>query len=148
LIEIIELDRKNLNSIHNLWIINSKYHSGISMHFNNEPFSDNFIERIESWTKLEQIKATIINDDDTVGYCVSSIDNGIGTIESIFIINIYRNKGIGTKIIKEHIKWMQNNECKRIQVSTVYGNEEAIQFYKRMKIYPRSINLVLRNEEE
>ena len=66
-----------------------------------------------------------------VGYCLSSIENNIGEIESIFIEKQYRRYKLGDKLMVNALNWFEYNSITNIQINVVYANDEAIPFYER-----------------
>ena len=76
----------------------------------------------------------MISDGDTgnyVGYCLSSIENNLGEVESIYIENQYRKFGLGGKLIEKSLDWFKFNGITNIGINVVYGNDEALLFYER-----------------
>ena len=135
-----EIDFDEIELIYELWNENAEHHRLTSEYFKSNSSKVLFQDRVEDWKKCKEIKTTIIeNENINIGYCISSINNKYGNIESIFIKENMRKKGIGKKVILEHIKWMKSNECKRINVATSYGNKDAIEFYKKLNILPKKI---------
>jgi GNAT superfamily N-acetyltransferase len=107
---------------------------------------DKFKERIESWNKKKSIKVTIAFEKEIIGYCLSSIDNNIGVIESLYVVECERRRGIGKELIRRHIEWLEEKGSKTIEVTTVYGNDDSIDFYKNVNIFPKTIRFELRKE--
>ena len=135
-----DIDLDEIDLINGLWNENAEHHRLTSEYFKSNSSKVLFQDRVEDWKKCKEIKITIIeNENIGIGYCISSINNKYGNIESIFIKENMRKKGIGKKVILEHIKWMKSNECKRINVATSYGNKDAIEFYKKLNILPKKI---------
>ena len=126
--------------LNELWNQNAEYHRAKSEYFKNQKRNVSFLDRIEVWKNCKDIKITKIEDEnEIIGYCISCIEYNVGNIESIFIKENMRRNGIGKNVILKHIEWMKNSKCERINVTTVYGNEEAIEFYKKMNILPKKI---------
>jgi GNAT superfamily N-acetyltransferase len=77
-----------------------------------------------------------------LGYCVSSMDaKGAGEIESLFVDDISRGRGVGNALIQKAIAWMEKNGAKSIMVFTVYGSEEVLPFYARYGFRPKMLLL-------
>ncbi len=77
-----------------------------------------------------------------VGYLVSSVNSKkIGEIESIFICEAYRGLGVGDRLMKNALAWMdQKGSVEKIVEATV-GNEQVFGFYERYGFLPRLIQL-------
>ncbi len=132
--------------IHSLWLLNYEFHSSKSIYFSKLGEKDKFNERIESWKTKGNIRVIIAFENEVVGYCVSSIDNDIGVIESLYVLESERRKGIGKELIKRQLKWLKEKGSRRIEVTTVYGNDDSIDFYKSINILPKTIKLELKLE--
>ncbi|MFC1810855.1 GNAT family N-acetyltransferase [Patescibacteria group bacterium] len=55
----------------------------------------------------------------------------IGEIGDMFILEQYRNKKIGTKLIKEFIKWAKKRKAQKLMVHAFAHNNKALRFYRR-----------------
>lgn len=80
------------------------------------------------------IKVDILLNNDTgnyIGYCLSSIEDNLGEIESIFIEDNCRRFKPGDKLMKNALKWFESNSITNIEISVVYANDEVLYFYKR-----------------
>ena len=76
-----------------------------------------------------------------IGFCIASYENERGTLESLYIEEECRRQGIGTRLIKEQLKWFEEKGCKRIKCLQSMGNTTAIEFYKKLDFLPRAIIL-------
>lgn len=66
-----------------------------------------------------------------IGYCLCSIEDNIGDIESIFIENQYRKLKLGDKLMRSALNWFELNAVTDIEINVVYANDEALPFYER-----------------
>jgi diamine N-acetyltransferase len=148
--EIIDIPIEKINCIKNLWYKLNKMHYEDSIYFEDHFESFTFEDRIEKFknTNRENLKITIIKEDNRfLGYCISDIEKDIGEIESIFIEEELRGRGLGKKIMLDHMNWLKESGCKRIRVSVSYGHEKAVQkIYQSMGLYERLIVFELKNE--
>jgi len=136
----IDIDFTDIECLHECWNQNAEYHRNKSEFFREVSSNVLFQDRIEAWKNRSKIKITNIElESELIGYCISSINDNCGYIESIFIKESKRGKGFGRNVINKHIEWMKSDECERINVATVYGNEDAICFYKKLNIFPKKI---------
>ena len=77
--------------------------------------------------------------DKVVGYLVGAIIEAedyrniskFAEAENMFVLEEYRNLGIGKKLFDEFIKWCKSNEVKRIRAIASVQNIRAIEFYRR-----------------
>lgn len=54
----------------------------------------------------------------------------IGVIESLFILEEYRQLGIGKNLMTYFSNWASQKKCERLSVLASYLNKRAIKFYK------------------
>jgi GNAT superfamily N-acetyltransferase len=80
-----------------------------------------------------------------IAYCVSTINlNGIAEIDSIYVKDGYRNKGLGGMLMKGALEWIDEHDVREVRTSVVWGNGGVLPFYQRHGLYPRSIVLLRR----
>jgi GNAT superfamily N-acetyltransferase len=78
-----------------------------------------------------------------VAYCVSTVMlNGVAEIDSVFVVEGYRGKGLGGKLVEGALDWIDEHDVKEVRTSVVWGNEEVLPFYQRHGLYPKSIVLL------
>jgi ribosomal protein S18 acetylase RimI-like enzyme len=87
-----------------------------------------------------------IDQEAVIGYITGEIRlrpsknyNSYGYIEDIFILESYREEGIGKLLIEEMRKYFVANDCKYISLPCNFLNREAINFYKKNDFIPSSI---------
>ncbi len=78
-----------------------------------------------------------------IAYCVSTVGlNGIAEIDSVYVEEGYRRMGLGGKLIKGAMDWIDGHDVREVRTSVVWGNEEVLPFYESHGFYPRSIVLL------
>ena len=141
---IVEKDIKEIELIKPLWKQLNSVHFEKSIHFKSKYEKFTFDKRMEAIYEKAQkgiIKFDMLFDSDTgnyVGYCLSSIENNSGEIESIYIENQYRKLGLGAKLMESALNWFELNEITDIQINVVYGNDEALPFYENYGFHARN----------
>ena len=50
--------------------------------------------------------------------------------------------GLGGKLIKGAMDWIDGHDVREVRTSVVWGNEEVLPFYETHGFYPRSIVLL------
>ncbi len=145
MITYFEIVDTNFDKIEELWIRNQEYHLGKSVFFKKKPAKNIFRKRVAAWRSASQLKFIVAEKDQkAVAFCISSIINGIGTIESLFVETSYRRQGIANELMRHHLDWMKTNNCSQITVTTVYNNSGAIEFYKSVGLYPKTVTMFLK----
>jgi len=136
-ITIVEKDIKDIELIKPLWEQLNLVHLDKSVHFKDKYEKFTFDKRMGSIYEKAQkgiIKIDILLDSDKgnyIGYCLSSIEDTLGEIESIYIEKQYRKFGLGDKLMKSALKWFESKEITNIEINVVYANDEALPFYER-----------------
>jgi ribosomal protein S18 acetylase RimI-like enzyme len=80
-------------------------------------------------------------DDVKVGYCISSVVDGVGDISSIYVKPDYRGSQIGNTLMEKSLGWIQSNAAKEIIVKVAVGNEDVLGFYEKYDFKPRLVEL-------
>ncbi|MCY6354479.1 GNAT family N-acetyltransferase [Clostridium sp. ZS2-4] len=134
---IVEKDITEIELIKPLWEQLNSIHLDKSVYFKNKYGKFTFKKRIDSIYEKAQkgvIKLDILLDKDTgnyIGYCLSSIEDNLGEIESIYIENQYRKFRLGDKLMKNALNWFESKLITNIEINVVYANDEALPFYER-----------------
>jgi GNAT superfamily N-acetyltransferase len=77
-----------------------------------------------------------------LGYCVSSVDEKhCGEIESLFVDDATRGRGVGDLLVRRSIDWMEKVGARSMAVFTVYGSEDVLPFYARYGFRPKMVML-------
>jgi diamine N-acetyltransferase len=150
MIEITDIPKSKINCIRNLWEKLNQMHYEDSVYFEDHYESFKFEKRIESILKTDDtcLKISIVKDGPRfLGYCISSIDEKYGEIDSIYLEDDLRGRGIGKDLINQHKKWMKENGCLRIRVAVSYGHDSVNEFYHKMGFYERLTYFELKEKE-
>lgn len=68
-------------------------------------------------------------------------------LEDLFVLEAYRNKGIGKTLFQHLISLAKTNNCGRMEWVCLDWNQPAIDFYKKKKAKPLSDWTIFRIEE-
>jgi ribosomal protein S18 acetylase RimI-like enzyme len=137
-------DEKLLDDIKELWECLNEYHMANSQHFVGYYRTFKFENRkadILLKSQKGSIRVEFAYEATTLkklGYCISSTDDEeVGEIESIFILSDYRGMGIGEKLMKSALEWMDEIGAAKRVITVAAGNEQAFGFYEKLGFYPR-----------
>lgn len=135
-----------LDRISPLWEEIKKYHVEKSLHFSKDLNSKSFAGRKkELISKSKYLRVDIAHNlkkEIDIGYCITTIDNSNrGEIDSLFIEEAYRRKGIGKILTQEALSWLNDKGAVDNSIYVASGNEKVIEFYKSFGFYPRGIHL-------
>lgn len=142
------IDKQQFSLIRELWEELNKIHYNDSVNFKNYFESFTFDQRIKAFESIEDkyIRIEIVQiKDEIIGYCISTITNEIGDIQSLFIDSEYRSHGFGEKLVNNALSWFRSADCNRYQVTVAEGHESVFGFYKKMGFYPRKTVLEYKN---
>ena len=146
-IEYIEIKNEEIFIIKKLWKKLNKFHSNLSPFFSEEYLNKKFIdwkkELLEKTEKgiLKILIAKDINTKNIVGYCICSINNNIGEIDSIFVEESYRKHNIGHGFLIKSDDFFKINLVKKQILNVYVGNENVIKFYNKHNYYQKYILL-------
>ena len=81
-----------------------------------------------------------------IAYCISTVSaDGRGEIDSMFVEESFRGRGIGTELVRHALAWLENAGASSKLVTVAHANEQALAFYKRFGFQPRTILLQQRH---
>ena len=67
-----------------------------------------------------------------IGYCLSTIiAGGEGDIDSFYVAEDFRGRGVGKTLLEKTLEWFAENRITSITVDIIAGNTEAQKFYER-----------------
>jgi ribosomal protein S18 acetylase RimI-like enzyme len=139
--------KRLLDRVGPLWEELNAFHIDIGKAFSDDLSKRTFDRRkdelIKTAVKMHVAIASVKND---VGYCVCTINNdGIGEIDSLYVKKEHRSKGLGRKMVKSALQWLNENNVRKKVVVVLEGNDEALAFYQSLGFLPRNIELEYMN---
>ncbi len=134
------------DQIEPLWQKLNALHHSRSIHFKSHFASYSFRDRIGDLKASGRVKIfSAAIDDLAVGYCICSIKNNVGEIDSLYVEKSYRGEGLGHELVNRALNWFSINRIEKHSVSLSHGNEEAIPFYERFGFRPRLVVMTKSN---
>jgi GNAT superfamily N-acetyltransferase len=150
MLEVSDIQFEKISCIKKLWEKLNKLHYDDSVYFEDNYESFTFEKRIEKFKHVDSnnIKISLVKDGPRhLGYCISIRNDNDGGIESIYLENEIQGRGIGKKLISDHIKWLKENGCSKIRVAVSFGHEKSVtEFYHSLGFYERLISYELKDE--
>ena len=130
--------------IRNLWEDLQKDHHKIT--FNQMVKDMTWFERKRRLSEALKFQIDIVSlNGFDLGYCLSSLHTPEkGEIDSFFVKAEYRNQGIGEKLLKRGIAWLQSQGVNEIVVAAAGGNERVLSLYQRCGFRPQFYELRLK----
>jgi len=141
-------DAESLDDIRPLWEKLRAHYSLLLSRFGHETPPFNFERRkheilckaAPGKTRIELV--SIVSEAVDIAYCVSTVSSsGRGEIDSMFVEERCQGRGIGSKLVRHALAWMESAEASSKVVTIAYANEEVLTFYRRFGFHPRTILL-------
>ena len=146
-VRFVEGSTELLDKVESLWKKLNKHHQTIATLFQDSISQMTFEQRRAHWLEraksgLLRIDIALVQDSEgAVGYCVTTIDNDLGEIESIFIDESFRKLGLGGVLMERALNWLDWNDIIKKRLNVAVGNEQVLPFYQKYGFYPRAIIL-------
>lgn len=144
----IEADARDLDLIQPLWEKLNQHHRQQKSDFQEHYKNFTFLERSKTLLKKSlggEMHIGMLKDKESEimrAYCITTISaDREGEIDSIYVLEKYRGRGFGDKLIKRSLEWMDEKGVKKKTVRVSAGNQEAVSFYERYGFRPRSLML-------
>jgi diamine N-acetyltransferase len=143
-IRYIQGNQNLLGEIKVLWEALNQYHCIRSAHFKEHYLGMTFEKRKTVLLKKAaggELHVELAVDEVTgqsAGYLVCSLGgDATGEIESIYVEEAYRGRGVGDGLMKNALAWMEQKGAVEKVVEVSVGNEYAWGFYGRFGFLPR-----------
>jgi ribosomal protein S18 acetylase RimI-like enzyme len=143
-IRLIQGDESRLDDVRQLWQRLNQHHMERSPCFKGYYEAMTFVKRkamFQQKAARGEMLVEVAVDSETgerVGYCISSLDQErTGEVESIYVLEAYRGRGIGDALMRSALEWMQQKGAAKKTVIVAAGNEQAFGFYERYGFHIR-----------
>ena len=130
-----------------LWLKLNDIHLANSNYFKHHYHDFTFEERCKRFSEEAQLEVMVVLACDAassmdVAYCISSVNSAmVGEVDSLYVEQDYRKLGVGDRLMKQAMQWMDALQVKRRIIAVAEGNEMVLPFYQRYGFYPRKIIL-------
>jgi GNAT superfamily N-acetyltransferase len=148
-IEYCAFGQEGLDEIKPLWETLNKYISTISPHFSDLVSLRTFAARKEELREkslrgvLRVDLAKDVSTGQIIGYAVTTLSEAdAGEIDSIFVKEAYRGTGIGSRLMKRALAWLDENRAGTKTIAVSIGNERVHRFYRQFGFLPRATTLI------
>lgn len=140
--KISTLHPDDIETIKPLWESLNEVHHKNSQNWKEHFAKFTFQKRIKSIQKNDKYSVFISSlNQEISGYCIASINNNIGEIDSIFVKESYRGTSLGKKLVEKAIEWLESKNVECIKVGIAEGNESVLQFYEKLG-FKRSMTIL------
>lgn len=146
MIQYYETDEKELDLIEGLWEELKHHHKLRSKYFfqdyENIVFEDRKKELLKKAEKgMVRVDLAESSSGNSIAYCVSSILNEKGEIDSIFVKDDYRSMGVGNKLMKRALTWFDIIGVENREIQLSVGNDDVLKFYSQYGFHPKHVIL-------
>ncbi|NLT98016.1 MAG: GNAT family N-acetyltransferase [Christensenellaceae bacterium] len=137
-----------LGRIEPLWNSLRLMHLALSSHFKEYFAQQTFERRCRKFRSLPEEYVHIAAAEDEsgalVGYCICSVRDETGELDSIYVEPEYRGRGVGRNLAESGLAWLKQKGCRYIDVRGAEGNEAALPFYEKLGFCVRGTVLRLK----
>jgi GNAT superfamily N-acetyltransferase len=138
----------NLDAIQPLWVKLRAYHSPLLSRFPEAmpPFAfearkQELLAKAAAGKMRVELVSLASNAAD-IAYCVSTVStDGRGEVDSMFVEERFRGRGIGSELVWHALAWLEGMEALSKVVTVAHANDEALVFYRRFGFHPRTVLL-------
>jgi len=143
--KIRKIDNKDIGQIEHLWNDLKKHHQQRTTDHAQYYLERNFSQR-KSELLAKDLLAIFIAESEgqIVGYCVVSVNEEEGEIDSLFVAPGNRQEGVGQLLTQAGVEWLRNHKLVSIKLSVGQGNERAISFYEKLGFSKRATLMELK----
>lgn len=82
-----------------------------------------------------------VDNGNILGFGQVLVKKSKGRIEKIYVNKEIRNKGIGSRIMKELLSWLKKNKAKDVSAGIFVRNMPSIKLHKKFGFKPVSMNM-------
>jgi len=141
-----------LNRIEPLWNSLRLVHLALSPHFKEYYAQQTFEQRCKKFRALpeEHVHIAVAENEGgaLAGYCICSVRDETGELDSIYVEPEYRGRGVGRKLAESGLAWLKRQGCRYIDVLVAGGNEAALPFYEKLGFCVRGTVLRLKQQKK
>jgi len=149
------LREEGIDAVQRLWEKLRAYHSpllaglpGAMPPFNFGPRKQELLTKAAPGKIRIELVGTAPAGPD-IAYCISTVSaNGQGEIDSMFVEEAFRGRGIGSELVRHALQWLERAGATSKVVTVAHANEEALAFYKRFGFEPKTVLLQQRDTEK
>lgn len=136
--KIVELNQENYHNIEGLWERLNSHHTGLSGNFRDHFVSLTFEGRMQAVFRKGRFAIfAAVDGGRYAGYCIASAEKGRGEVDSLFVDPARRGQGIGARLMRVALDWLDEKGCAEIYLYVAEGNESVLEYYRRFGFYKR-----------
>jgi GNAT superfamily N-acetyltransferase len=137
---------ERIDAVRPLWEKLRAHHSpllpgfpGAMPPFNFEPRKQELLNKGAA-IRIELVSTR--SDGLDIAYCISTVTRaGLGEIDSMFVEEAFRGRGIGSQLVRNALDWLESAGATSKVVTVAHANGQALGFYNRFGFQPRTVLL-------
>jgi len=143
---VTRLKLDDLDLIEPLWNELKDYHHSKTIDFDDYYQSNNFAKRKAELVAKDKLVVFVASQaNELIGFCVASMNNGLGEIDSLYVSPTNRENGYGSLLIAQALEWLKSHQATAIRLSVGQGNEAVIEYYEKLGFKMRATLMELMN---
>lgn len=137
-----KIKREQINLIEPMWVELNQHHRDSTRQFRDYYDTNTFSKRKKALLAKDELFILVVEDGSAlVGFCVASINLGIGEIDSLYLKPESRTQGLGGSMLGMATRWLTEQGLESARLSVGEGNEAVIGFYRKYGFKQRAIML-------
>jgi ribosomal protein S18 acetylase RimI-like enzyme len=143
-----EIGMDQIDAIRPLWEKLRAYHVALTPQFAAQRAARTFETRKQELLAKSAsgtLKIDLAGADSSsqpVAYCITSLGpDGAEEIDSLFVEQDYRGRGIGAELTRRALTWLDGHKATSKTVVVAFGNDPALAFYARFGFLADCISL-------
>lgn len=136
---ILQVERREIDRIESLWHELKQHHQGRTTDYTQHYLDTTFRKRKSELLGKDQLAIFIAElDKNAVGFCVVSVNQKQGEVDSLFVQSNQRKCRAGSSLMAEAMRWLHEQHPQCISLSVGQGNEEVLPFYEKLGFKTRA----------
>ena len=147
-VKISRIANVDIDAIEPLWMQLKEYQQQQTLNFEKHYLGLTFASRRAELLGKQRLALFVAENlikpkQEPTGFCVASIQSGVGAIESLFVLPTERGNQIGTLLTQRALHWLKERQAAPIRLLVGQGNEGAIDYYAKLGFKIRASMLEL-----
>lgn len=145
--KIREAVEKDLSQLKSLFLEDQKYTKRFDEELVvNEQTKKEMEKEVNRIFKEPNGKILVAEENGKItGFIIPTFSPGTtrgGWISNIFISELFRRKGIGSRLMEKGINWLKQRGAKKVELTAYKVNQKALFFYKKLNFKKQPVKFV------
>ncbi|NND00119.1 MAG: GNAT family N-acetyltransferase [Gammaproteobacteria bacterium] len=136
--------RADIGLIEPLWDELKAHHQQRTASFDAYYLQIGFQKRKAELLSKDQLLILVAGDIGCeLGFCVASVNNGAGEVESLYVRPQSRHQRVGSTLMQHALAWLSTQNSAPIRLLIGEGNEAVIAYYHKLGFRKRATMMEL-----